>query len=592
MVDTFSEAGFNESEISSFLSGPAFQAWNRFGNIQGDWSGSLPVSWINGQFELQKKILARMLELGMTPVLPAFTGFVPKTIQRIYPNASVLIGSQWSDFPYQYTNVTFLNPTENLELFTRLQQSFISKQQKAYGNITSIYTLDQYNENNPSSGQLDFLGNLTQNTWRSLKAADPEAIWLMQAWLFHSSEDFWTNERIEAYLGGVPNTDMLILDLFSESSPQWQRTNSYYGKPWIWCQLHNYGGNLGLYGQIMNLTIDPIQALANSSSLVGFGLSMEGQEGNEIVYDLLLDQAWSETPIDTDDYFHNWVSSRYNSGGANNAIPNQLYTAWDVLRTSVYNNTNTTLVPSVQKSILELSPSRTGLYNRTGRHGTIIHYDPAILVDVWNLFYNATIVAPRLWDNPAYTYDVVDVTRQVLSNAFTELYLDLMDIYNTTNTTTSTNSLTAAGSSLLSLLTTLDTVLSTSPHFRLSTWLSSALAFSNTSTLAAYYEYNARNQLTLWGPTGQISDYASKVWGGLVSSYYLPRWAMFVEYLTDNARGEYNATRLARDMLTWEEQWQLQRWGIQENETFSREGDLWEVLSRARSEWPEIFGKA
>ena len=50
---------------------------------------------------------------------------------------------------------------------------------------------------------------------------------------------------------------------------------------------------MGLYGQILNVTINPIEALANSSSgsLVGFGLTMEGQEGNEIMYDLLLDQA-------------------------------------------------------------------------------------------------------------------------------------------------------------------------------------------------------------------------------------------------------------------------------------------------------------
>lgn len=612
LIDTFREAGFNDTEISDLLSGPAFQAWNRFGNIQGDWSGTLPKSWIQGQFQLQKKIVARMVELGMTPVLPAFTGFVPRSISRVYPNASVLIGSQWSNFPVQYTNVTFLNPSESLDLFTTLQKSFISKQQEAYGNITSVYTLDQYNENNPSSGDVDFLGNLTENTWRSLKAADPSAIWMMQAWLFHSNSAFWTNERIEGFLRGVPNSDMLILDLFSESSPQWQRTNSYYGKPWIWCQLHDYGGNLGLYGQVMNLTIDPIQALANSSSLVGFGLSMEAQEGNQIVYDLLLDQAWSETPIDTDAYFHDWVSSRYNSGAANNnsssssSVPPQLYRAWDRMRTTVYNNTNVTVIPSVQKSILELAPARTGLVNRTDRHGTTITYDPAVLVDAWNMFYQAAQAAPNLWDNPAYAYDMVDVTRQVLSNAFNAAYLDVMVIYNGTttsnsssssNSTRSASSLTTSGTTLLDLLSSLDGVLATNEHFRVSTWLSSALAWANSTTLAAYYEYNARNQITLWGPTGQISDYASKTWSGLVSSYYRPRWAMFLDYLAATPPDGYNATALAADLLVFAEQWQLQTWGHSANETFTGPADggggsLDAVLSQLKSDWPSIFGSA
>ncbi|KZM21014.1 Alpha-N-acetylglucosaminidase [Ascochyta rabiei] len=89
--------------------------------------------------------------------------------------------------------------------------------------------------------------------------------------------------------------------------------NSYYGKPWVWNELHDYGGNMGLYGPIDNVTINPIQALHNSSSLVGFGLTPEGQEGNEIMHSLLLDQAWQASPIDTKQYFHDWVTTRYST---------------------------------------------------------------------------------------------------------------------------------------------------------------------------------------------------------------------------------------------------------------------------------------
>ena len=50
---------------------------------------------------------------------------------------------------------------------------------------------------------------------------------------------FWTDERVEAYLTGVEDpTEMIVLDLFSEAAPQWNRTKSYYGKKWIWCLLH------------------------------------------------------------------------------------------------------------------------------------------------------------------------------------------------------------------------------------------------------------------------------------------------------------------------------------------------------------------
>ena len=41
---------------------------------------------------------------------------------------------------------------------------------------------------------------------------------------------------------------MIILDLYSELHPVYQNIEGYYGQPWIWCMLQNFGGTLGLYG--------------------------------------------------------------------------------------------------------------------------------------------------------------------------------------------------------------------------------------------------------------------------------------------------------------------------------------------------------
>lgn len=586
LVEVFREIGLTDDEILTYLSGPAFQAWNRFGNIQGSWGGDLPFSWIDAQFDLQKRIIKRMVELGMTPVLPSFTGFVPRNIKRIFPDAMVVNGSRWNDFSTTYTNVTFLEPTDSR--FAQLQKSFISKQTAAYGNVSNIYTLDQYNENDPYSGNPDYLRNITHNTWKSLKDADPAAIWLMQGWLFYSNSDFWTDTRVEAFLSGIEeDQDMLILDLFSESAPQWQRTKSYYGKPWIWCQLHGYGGNMGLYGQVENITVNPIEALSNSSSLVGFGLTMEGQEGNEIVYDLLLDQAWSKTPIDTKIYFHDWVSSRY---AGSKSIPEEIYTAWDILRTTVYNNTNLTAATAVTKSIFELSPNISGLVNRTSHHPTTINYPQSALIQSWNKLYDATEAEPSLWDNQAFLYDMVDVTRQALANAFVPLYTDLVSTYLTGTNSTDDHTLVAKGHKLTSLLSALDSVLSTNKHFSLSTWLSSArssassAAAPNSSTTANFFSYDARNQVTLWGPNGEISDYASKSWGGLVSSYYIPRWFIFVDYLKSTSVAAYNTTALNEQLVDFSLKWQTE-----ELKTDGVKGHLRDVLDRVRAEWEDVF---
>ncbi|KAF8556641.1 glycoside hydrolase family 89 protein [Imleria badia] len=558
LIQVFREAGLGDSDIVSFLSGPPFQVWNRFGNIQSSWGGALPMQWVNDQFDLQKRLIPRMVELGMTPVMHSFTGFVPSALAMVYPNASIIVGGQWEGFPSTYTNDSFLEPSD--PLFFTLQKLFIDKQTAAYGNVSHIYTLDQYNENNPYSNNASYLQSIASNTFASLRAADPEAIWMMQGWMFFSSETFWTTELVQAYLGSVPGNDsMIILDLYSEAQPQWQRLDGYYGKQWIWCELHDYGGNMGLEGNFVNITVAPLSALTSvGSSMVGMGLTPEGLEGNEIVYDVLLDQAWSPTPIHRTAYVSSWVSRRYNVGN----LPPAAVDAWQLLASTVYNNQNP-LAQATVKSILELAPALTGLVNLTGHHPTLVFYDTnTTIVPALQMLIQASHVSHPLSAHPEFRYDLVDVTRQLLANRFIDLYTSLVDVFN--EPTTDAAEVEAAGKPLLALLSDLDALLLASPYFRLSNWLDAARRWSHgNATYAAYLEYTARNQITLWGPTGEINDYASKQWGGLVGGYYAARWEAFVRYLVGSKQNgtAYDASVVKNLMVSigkwWDDQSQV-----------------------------------
>ena len=574
LVEVFREAGLNDAEIADFLSGPAFQAWNRFGNIQGSWGGNLPTQWINDQFALQKQIIPRMVELGMTPVLPSFTGFVPRALQSLYPNASIVNGSQWVGFPSTYTNDSFLEPFD--PLFATLQKSFIEKQLAAYGNVSHIYTLDQYNENDPYSGDPAYLQNVTSATFASLRAVDPDAIWLMQGWLFFSDETFWTTERVQAYLGGIPGNDsMIILDLYSEAQPQWERLNSYYGKQWVWCELHDFGGGIGFEGNFVNVTAEPLRALASpDSSMVGMGLTMEGMEGNEIIYDVLLDQAWSPTVINRTSYVSSWVSRRYYVSD----LPSSAVNAWEILGATVYNNQDLSSQATV-KSILELAPALSGLVNRPGPPSpTIVSYDTnTSIVPALQMLIQAGHESETLLEIPEFRYDLVDVTRQLLANRFITLYETLVATF--TSNSSGATAVIAASQPLLQLLHDMDQLLLTDDHFLLANWISAARSWADGNTsYAAFLEYNARNQITLWGPTGDIlNDYASKQWGGLVGGYYVPRWEAFVNYLvgTKENGSVYNATAVANIMVEIGERWDAQTWS--ETGSWGTVGDSWNI---------------
>ena len=82
---------------------------------------------------------------------------------------------------------------------------------------------------------------------------------------------------------------MIILDLNSEVGPIWSKTESYFGKPFIWCLLHNYGGTRGIYGDLETIATGPVQAKqANGSTMIGTGMTPEAIEHNPVVYDLMV----------------------------------------------------------------------------------------------------------------------------------------------------------------------------------------------------------------------------------------------------------------------------------------------------------------
>jgi len=82
---------------------------------------------------------------------------------------------------------------------------------------------------------------------------------------------------------------MIILDLNSEVSPVWTYTHSYFGKPFIWCLLHNYGGTRGIYGNLTTIATGPIDAMNTpGSTMIGVGVTPEAIEHNPVVYDLMV----------------------------------------------------------------------------------------------------------------------------------------------------------------------------------------------------------------------------------------------------------------------------------------------------------------
>ena len=121
-----------------------------------------------------------------------------------------------------------------------------------------VYNCDTFNENKPASSGATYLSSSSSAVYKSMVEADPDAIWLMQGWLFVDSPSFWADDAIAAYLSGVSDDGLIVLDLTSDNTPVWNKIAANH-KPFIWCMLHNYGGSRALYGNLTLLANNPIQ---------------------------------------------------------------------------------------------------------------------------------------------------------------------------------------------------------------------------------------------------------------------------------------------------------------------------------------------
>ncbi|CAD5123242.1 DgyrCDS11599 [Dimorphilus gyrociliatus] len=522
--------GLTQDEIDKHFGGPAFLAWSRMGNMKG-WGGPLSRQWHATQVSLQHRILNRMRSLGMIPILPAFAGHVPDSFTRIYPHANVSKLSDWGGFDSKYCCVSLLEPKD--PLFIKVGQMFLNEYIREFG-TDHVYNTDTFNEMTPRSGDSAYLRSAGKAVFNAMTIADPQAIWVMQGWLFISG--WWTNTRAEALLTSIPQGKMIVLDLQSEITPQFSRLKSYYGQPYIWCMLHDFGGTVSMYGAIENINKGPHNARAMpGSTMIGTGLTPEGIFQNDVIYEFMNENSWRTSPRNITKWITNYAIRRYGKENRN------IDKAWQILKRSVYNcsdnqkhHNKVVVVHRPNKHIKE----KRSIYNATGGKGLDVFfirrpsldivetlwYKPEDVYQAWDLFVQES---SNYENNNLFRYDLVDVTRQSLQLIALDSYTKLIKAFNSKDKEKTRT----YGNCLVSLLMNMDQLLASDSHFLLGKWLASAKRAATNDFDRKLFEYNARNQITLWGPKGEILDYASKQWAGLIKDYYLPRWQLFVYQL-------------------------------------------------------------
>ncbi|HOG04860.1 MAG TPA: alpha-N-acetylglucosaminidase [Paludibacter sp.] len=528
----FTQLGMSEEDLHSYFVGPAYFAWFWMNNIDG-WGGPLPRSLMKDHFKLQKKILERQRALGMKPILPSFTGHVPPKFKEYFPKVK-LNQAHWKGT--KFDKIYTIDPTD--PMFKTIGRMFLDEQAAEFG-TDHYYTADVFNEVDPPTKDSVYLDNMGKRIYDIMHSADKKAVWVMQGWLFYHSRQYWSQREIKILLDAVPDDNMIILDLYSENIPVWQRTDSYYNKPWIWNMLHCFGGNNGLYGCLDSVAVNPSRDFHNPASkrMKGIGLSMEAIEQNPVVYELMMENVWSDSPIEIKSWLKSYSTNRY---GKFNLT---LYDAWlDLYRVIYSHNGN-------RKSYRSVLLTRPFLKERELKNE--LWYNPKDLEVIWGKFIS---ISSQFKNSEGFKYDIVDITRQVLTNRSHKAYEKMYHAYINKDLV----KFQRYGKEFLSIAKDLDEALSSRPEFLLGKWINDARKLGYTAEEKELYEKNARNQITLWGGKNSVlHEYASKQWNGLIQDFYIPRWEFFIRIVTDDLKNKRQTDfeKFEEDIKEWEWSW-------------------------------------
>ncbi len=494
--------GYSESAVGEFIAGPAFLAWWAMNNLEG-WGGPLPLNWYAQQEELQRKILARMREYGMEPILPGYAGMRPS--QNSEGQSAEL--KLWNGFQ----RPDFMLP--NSPEFEEWAQIYYEEQAKLFG-CSKYYSMDPFHELGGEDAEAQLkqwdLGEMARKIYEVLPGEQP--VWVIQGW----SE----NPR-EEVLAALKPGQLLVLDLFSECRPQWgapsiwKRENGYGAHNYLFCLLENFGANVGLHGRMDQLLRN---WSLRTETCSGIGFTMEGSGTNDIMYDLLSDLLW-EGEIDKEQWVRQWVRRRYGLSDPN------LEAAWVLLSNTILNCPAGNNQQGPRESIFCARPS-LNVYQVSSWSKMQNYYEPDVAALAAELLSASPVAG-----NDRYEYDLIDVQRQAIADHARVIYNRLVGEFKSGDSRWE-----RSAEEFMALLYKQDSLLSSRPEFMLDTWLAQARSLGTTEAERALYEWNARVQITTWGNRfcanqGKLRDYAHKEWSGLLREFYAPRWEAFFEAL-------------------------------------------------------------
>lgn len=495
--ETLLALGYREDEICRFLCGPAFYAWQWMMNMTG-WAGGAPLWWYEDRKALAGKINRRIQAFGASTVMAGYAGMVPADFAGHFPDAKLMEQGTWCGFQ----RPALLMPEDML--FDRVASIFYAESKKIAGaEGVHFYSADPFHEGGITKG-ID-LFDYGSRVYRKMIEVDPNAVWLFQG---------WTRSPKPEMIAAIPAGRAIVTALTANADFQGKL---YGGAPWIYCAVFCFGGQYNYQGNAEDIIKGPFRCIGREDAhVIGMGYMPEGVNCNEIIFEILAYNAFADRN-DLETFIPYYLTTRYHF------CDEKLVKVWLRLCREVLNGEQLVSGESALCARPSLTVKRTSSWSKIPNpfvdQNVLIEY-----VSVMLEFYD------ELKENPAYRKDLTEAARQAISN----LSWYFADGIQTAYGKKDMDALSFFGGELLSLFDLQEALVATDGDMLLGKWLEKAKRHGRTPAEKAYFEWNARVQITLWADREgavKLHDYAAREWQGLLSDFYRPRWESFLSRL-------------------------------------------------------------
>lgn len=364
-----------------------------------------------------KDIVKEAKKRGISPVLGGECDrfdLVSADFMKGNPGHKYVKMRWWEDAPYWC-----LSPED--PLFLERCRERIRSQVKAFGE-GNIYFLSPYGEQSmldKTEGEiLKIRMAFADAVQKAVKEEDPKGVWMYWTWPFIAP--VWPQRDVKEFVGRMAPDNAFVCD---SSQPEikgdyhYKRYGHFYGKRWLLSFIHLYGGDDYLAGDLAGVIKDVKTVIADpaAGNCAGVYICPELIHYNTICFDLLAKLAWNPKEVDLAAFTKSYLLGRYGKESYDG-----MKRTMDILQACVYGSKGSAdalyqhrPVCGSDSKMLDLLAISKQIY----KDNNVAALKKAIEC--------AFAESRRQKDNPLYRRDIVDMTRQYISDLFNQSYLKM-----------------------------------------------------------------------------------------------------------------------------------------------------------------------